>query len=501
MKRHGLYLLIYLTVVAVLLFVGFADRAYDDPFITYRYAWNLRSGHGFVYNTNERVQSTTTPLYTLLLALLSHLWRDLPRLSNLISAVSLAIGGFFVHRYCQSLERPVAGLAGAVLLPLSPLLVNTFGAETCFYTMLILGALTFYAQDRLGLAAGFAAAATLTRADGMLVAAVLGLDFLVRHRRVPWRPLLVYVVVTAPWYLFAWVYFGSPIPVTLSAKQHQGEMAISQSFVGGLLDLLRGRAAFPRYWLQGGLLILGIADTLFVRRRCSVIFFWGVLYIAAYAALGVSRYFWYYAPLVAASVTAIALGLEILYRWVGRLRLKSSWREVGVIVCLCLVAVPQAHALVRLRQYPDSRASIYREVGAWLDANTSQDASVGALEIGIIGYYARRRMVDFAGLIQPEVAHQMALETTYADTARWAVKRYQPDYLVLDPRAFPDLADSLTNTSCVALKTFQDARYGGELRVYRCEYGDLEQANPEAVAFGGLWAWPAAKAGHRLPNG
>ena len=62
----------------LLLFFAFSSWAYDDPFITFRYAQNLRAGLGFVYNPGERVLSTTTPLYTLLLTGLSFLWSDLP---------------------------------------------------------------------------------------------------------------------------------------------------------------------------------------------------------------------------------------------------------------------------------------------------------------------------------------------------------------------------------------------------------------------------------------
>src|SRR5688500_20409515 len=56
--------------LALWLFILFAFRGQpgDDPYITYRYATNLASGKGFVFNEGEHVQSTTTPLFTLMLA-------------------------------------------------------------------------------------------------------------------------------------------------------------------------------------------------------------------------------------------------------------------------------------------------------------------------------------------------------------------------------------------------------------------------------------------------
>ena len=41
---------------------------YDDSYITYRYALNLATGKGLVFNTYERVNSASSFLYTLLLA-------------------------------------------------------------------------------------------------------------------------------------------------------------------------------------------------------------------------------------------------------------------------------------------------------------------------------------------------------------------------------------------------------------------------------------------------
>src|SRR5215211_293852 len=57
--------------VFALAFDGFLP---DDSYITYRYAHNLLTGRGFVYNPGEHVLSTTTPLYALILALFGTVW-------------------------------------------------------------------------------------------------------------------------------------------------------------------------------------------------------------------------------------------------------------------------------------------------------------------------------------------------------------------------------------------------------------------------------------------
>src|SRR5262245_3913264 len=75
-------------LVALVLFWLFGERGYDDPYITYRYAADLARGAGFVYNQGERLLSTTTPLYTLILAGARLAGADIPPASNAISCAS-----------------------------------------------------------------------------------------------------------------------------------------------------------------------------------------------------------------------------------------------------------------------------------------------------------------------------------------------------------------------------------------------------------------------------
>lgn len=404
------------------------------------------------------------------MAALSHFWGSLPHLSNLISAISLGLGGLFLYRIGEHWGAPVAGIVAAALSPFFPLMVRTFGAETCFYVMLCLGAFACYASERFGAAMILAALATLTRTDGVLVAGLLGAHLLVVQRRIRWRLVALYSLVIAPWYLFSWVRYGSPFPVTLAAKQHQGQMAISDSFAQGFVNLLRGYGGHPAYWVHGALALLGLSYASVRARQWLPFLTWGVVYFVAYTLLGVSRYFWYYAPLVPVILVATGLGVAAIKLSLPA-RLLRGWRGPALLMSLLVVLLwPQVRAIRHARQYPDQRVDVYREVGTWVSQNTPEDASVGTLEVGIIGYYAQRRLVGFAGLIQPEVALQMDRDTTYEDTARWAVREYRPDYLVLGTGWFPSLMEKDVTEHCEPVRAFTSDRYQGELVVYRCQW-------------------------------
>jgi hypothetical protein len=110
-------------------------------------------------------------------------------------------------------------------------------------------------------------------------------------------------------------------------------------------------------------------------------------------------------------------------------------------------------------------------VGTWLRANTPQDASVGMLEVGIIGYYAQRRVIDFAGLIQPEVARQITRETHYEQIAQWATEHYRPNYIVLHEGFALNLEQTYLAQHCHLAQHFAgaDYGYGTNVNVFRCE--------------------------------
>lgn len=487
-KAFGLPILwvaVYVGLVTGAIYLIGYHWAYDDPFITYRYAQNIAHGLGMVYNPAQRVLSTTSPLFAIFLAAGSFLWSDLPHLANLSGAFSLALGGLFLFDLAHAWKTPEVGWVGLILYPANPLLVSTLGSEVPLYLAFCLGAFAFYARKRYLPAAVLSGLAVLTRPDGVLVPVLLGIDYLVRQRdNIPWKAILAFLAITLPWLAFAWIYFGSPLPVTLGAKQHQGSLVISQGFIPGFINLLESYARIWPYWLAAGLCLLGIFTLFAYARRWLLFFSWTLLYFAAYASLGVSSYFWYYAPLVPGFAVAAGLGITILTRTIPGQTPKTagppgklSWKLPGWIsraaaaALLTAIFLAQGKELLQLRSQVNPKVRIYQAAGEWLEANTPPNAAVGTQEVGIIGYYSQRPMVDFAGLIQPEVATQLTPNTTYDDAALWAVQHYHPGYLILQEGGFPVLQQGYARQNCRMIKSLDGKpyRYPGNLDIYACQ--------------------------------
>ena len=456
----------------------FWGHVYDDPFITYRYARNLAQGAGFIYNPGERVLSTSTPLFTLLLAAGFPLWPNLPHLANLIGAFSLGLGGFFLWNLGCTWGMGLERWALLLLYPTFPLVTGTLGSETPLYLALCLGAFAAYARENQLLAAALSALAVLTRLDGVLIPIVLSFYHVLKKHRLPsWKAVAIFGCLTLPWFVFAWIYFGHPLPITLFTKHHQGSLAVSQHFLPGIMTITGWYAKNLYFQLEIVLSIIGLAFVIWWKRQWLPLLAWTAVYSLAYQTLGVSRYFWYYAPLIPVFIILVTLGLAFLTHIKDspllsvRLPALENFSRLSLIAISMLLVFSQAQASWLARDQNSLIFPFYRSIGEWLNANTPPDARIGMLEVGIIGYYAQRPVIDFAGLIQPDVAAQMNPSTTYQDAALWAMQQYQPEYIALHTNAFPDLEKGYIAQNCLLVKVFPGQPYGysTDMHIYSCQ--------------------------------
>ncbi|NCC36695.1 MAG: DUF2029 domain-containing protein, partial [Chloroflexia bacterium] len=381
--------------------------------------------------------STTAPLYALLLVPFALVGADLPLVSNLIGTLSLGAGSVALWRMGRMEGMPVAGVAAALLFPLTPLLINTLGAETLLFLALVLWGFEASWRERPWLAGVLLAAATLTRADAGLAVVMAGAILL---RRSGVRPALTFGAVVAlttlPFVAAAWWYFGSPLPATLGAKQSQADIPGGRSYLAGLVLRLGSLWNWMPWRPFAVLIVIGCVQALWKRGPLALVAGWSLAHALAYSLLGVTDYFWYFGPVMTGLTILGALGIQLL----ADLGERVGGRRTGLSIAtgLIVLALASYGSIVNLTaRNPDLRIPAYRAAGEWLAANTEPDARVGTLEIGVIGYYSQRHMIDFAGLIQPEVNAIFREGGGYRDAALAALAHHQPAYVVNHEEAFP----------------------------------------------------------------
>jgi len=147
---------------------------YDDAFITLRYARNFAEGHGFVYNPGETVLGTSSPLYGLTIGLLARVTGADPLLfANWVSALSLAVAGWYAFRLVAADFDLFAASVVAISVVINPFLVSTWGGEWLVAIAAMAAGFFYYRASSMMASAVAFSIAVLLRAEAILGAALV----------------------------------------------------------------------------------------------------------------------------------------------------------------------------------------------------------------------------------------------------------------------------------------------------------------------------------------
>lgn len=379
-----------------------SHRTAEDALITLRYAENLAAGRGFAYNPREHVLGTTTPLYTLLLAVGAWLFGAGEPAILFGKSLNILADGATCLLLCVWLRRcdyAGAGLLAAALFAVDVRAINWDSSlmETGLVTLACIAAITAftYRRDRHCIVA--VALLCLLRFDGLLLAIILGVCITVRRTSRKWEPAALFLAITLPWTVFATAYFGSPLPTSVQAK-----FIIYPRFAPGLFphfgefvsQMAGGRAGMAVLVL----FLIGLAFVIRSRLRILVpATIWLLAYMALFATSKLMLFGWYLVPplpvyLAIASVGAMELGRKAAVFRVAMPLLLVLWTAT---------AIPSTAR--RLTDIQDREDLMRKTVGEWIAVHTPAGETVMVESIGYIGYYSRRPILDAAGLVSPEV--------------------------------------------------------------------------------------------------
>jgi hypothetical protein len=444
-------------------------RTIDDAYITYRYARNIVEGVGMVYNPGQPVLGTTTPLYTLLMAVLAAGLRSgaYPAISAVLNALADGATAALLYRLARrTLDHPLPGALLGLLWAISPMSV-TFaigGMETSVSILLMVGAFSMYLDDRTAWAFGLAALATLARPDALIWVGLLGAATTIRLwrerrdrpalARLPWAEIAVYLGILAPWLIYATATYGSPMPRSVAAKQvayqlpptlalerllqHYATPFFEQETFG-VLSIRVGACVYPGLAAWGGLRLARNA-----RNLPLVIYPW--LYFVTFAAANPLIFRWYLAPPLPFYFLCILAGVwGVLTALADKARVRLL--RIGLVLAVGTLWV--ATSLNAWTLHPDHGPDrpapkmawhklelLYEQVGRELADEAGPETVVAAHDIGAVGYYSRARLLDTLGLVSPEASAYYPLDPALLATTGTAVPpdliiAQQPDYVVI----------------------------------------------------------------------
>jgi len=453
-------------VAAELVFAVCADHIWEDYFITVKHSINLCKGNGLTYHPGTRVHGFTSPLGVLLPAACYALTgteahRPALWLFRVFCIGAYAGGLYLLLRGLQQSRQKRYSLAVftvAVLYCLDPKLMmfTINGMETAFMLLFTAAAVWTLASgvSKHSVALGIAWAGMMwTRPDSFVYIGAMGLA-LVLFTRGPRKELLIAMskaaaVCTAiylPWFVWAWMYYGTPVPHTVTAKSTAAFAFIE------LLKRMRmfpGRCCgvfLPAYAEYGNWRpflvfagLLGFVSSFYwlvpygdlLGRRCSFVAFCGILYLTL-----IPRCFpWYYPTVHLLALPALAAAVSRLCSYALRSGSPTTMTRAvrglvaGIVAAQILVvwiAVPGTKAAFETNEWGHRR-----KIGLWLKEHAAPGDRVFLECVGYIGFFSQLHMLDYPGLVSPEVVEA---RRNVGDNMAAAGMMLRPEWMVLRPQ-------------------------------------------------------------------
>lgn len=398
--------------IIALFFLG--RFAFDDLYISFRYAEHLASGNGLTWNIGRApVEGYTNFLLVLVLAVFHLLDLD-PLTSVQLFNITLTIGSaIFLARLALGFypEKNAQAAKAAVILTTIAYCVNPFvwqnalsGLETSLFTFLLLLSLSLLAkaeEEKANYLPGFIAAtlAMLARPDGVLLgllATVVFFSASSRRSKVLVASLLGFVLPTILYELWRISYFGAPLPNTYYVK------------VTNALNVFAGRSYVTSFYKVEFLLVLmAIAGAWKLRR--SPVLATAVLWI-----LGLSVFYviptpiqgFYYRFLFSVLTLLTAIGIGALVRFAYGQKENYRWAMLTVGVCGHLLINWRAAKGEEIQAVIPEATAMYEEMGEMLRTLPGADSiSFAYQDAGVVPYYSKIEHYDLVGLNDRAIAH------------------------------------------------------------------------------------------------
>jgi len=464
-------------------FAAYTEHAWEDWYITYRASKNLALGNGLVFTVGERVHSFTSPLGTLLPAVLNFLTANRSDdlvlwLFRTINCCLLGFSAMMLMRMANRLNMlilPTVMMCGLFALDAKIIDFSINGQETALMmfflvaTIYTLSVSTRHAAIKLGMAWG---GLMWTRPDSIVYIGGLALGYLLFNPVTPGSKSRVEIVklfgkaglttfiIYLPWTLWTWYYYATPIPHTITAKgllhNNLGTAQLTRILLFPYKTFFDASSVIntflPSYFELGGwpgtyIYAYGVFALLCtyywclpfvppVGRALSFAAFLGHLYLTTVAP---TIYPWYIPSVTLLSILVTGHLAQQVNTLCASAQHRIFRNVVPVLWAGAVTVLVGSLSLTLATAYQMKLQQILiennnrKQIGLWLKENAASPKDTVFLEcLGYIGFYSQLKMLDFPGMSSPEVVRTR--RTLHTNNYAPLIASLRPDWLVLRPQ-------------------------------------------------------------------
>lgn len=487
-QRSDLFLLVA-AMLAVVFYVATANGGFplDDSWIHQVYGRNLALSGTWAFVPGVPSAASTSPMYTVLLAIGYKLGIAFKLWTYGLGVLALWISGILSGRMCERLlpKQPFIRILGGLTIILAWHLVwaAASGMETMLFSMwtLVLIAIGWRELDARstrpvdvalrGAVFGVSAAlATITRPEGVALAGLIGGVILVTQPQKSWRIFMMwavgasvaYLVAISPYFALNVHLTGGLLPDTAAAKQAENAPLLLESYPSRVVRMLLPLVAGVQLFFVPGVVFFVVEQVRGIRSNKRVLLYvvpvlWSLGLVALYAAR-LPAYYQHGRYVIPALPAFIFIGV------VGTLQMLSAARKsvTGRVLTRSLAI----SLLLGLTYFFVQGATVYgRDVkiideemvasANWIKDNIPPDEMLAIHDIGAVGYFAPRRILDLAGLVSPEIVPFILDQAKLWDWLQQKNARYLmafPDQIPSDDVNDPHLCPIFTTGGQAAVQ-------------------------------------------------
>ena len=416
-NNQSIFLITLFGLVASRIIGAFVLPVFDDAFITFRYAENLASGIGFVYNAGENVLGVTTPLFALIVSVFSLTGINVPIAIIAFNIQSDCIFLWLIYRISEKYSFPNAFPFFALLFSISPIITRvTVGAmEMNLFALASFASIYFFCEGRKTTSVIIATIAYFLRPESAILVILLVIYEYFSSNKINSVKLAIIslTILVVPFSVMYGVY-GGFIPQSITSKSGLSTPAfsvISEFFFRDFVGIL----AFP-------LALVGIFTSFKKNQFLKLLSIWATIYFIAY--LFARPHVWPWYPHIFRIVVLLfaALAFDYLITIFNKKNISIPIQKVAIVNSL----IPIIFWIVVLINFGTSpvQKNVYSKLENWCKGKGLETKKILANDIGIIGYYSKANIFDTQGLRSPRALKYKTFEQMIVSE--------NPDYLFIN---------------------------------------------------------------------
>lgn len=434
---------------------GYNSFQLDDGWIHLTFAKNLSEYFSFSYYKNEMVTAgSTSPLYTIILAFGFFITGNEMILSYFIGVLFFALAAFVIFRLCMHDFKKdlLASLvcAGIFILDRNMNFISLSGMETTMYVfILLLGAYLYKTKKTYSLAV-ILGLVIWSRPDGVAFIAAVAVDMTIAllyfkneeikkvYNKVTLIKMsLIFFVIAGAYFLMNYIIAGTLFPNTYAAKiAYFSDIEKKFSYITEKVYPFFSNLSYS--FLTVGFFFAVIKSFYDLAKKITsenlfyVLFFIFFLSLYMIKLPEINRFGRYIMPLIPFFILISISGYREILILINKFLKNAFITRLAFIIFAGVVFYQSFNAYETFKIfYAEQCKYIYdRQVktAMWLKENTEENDILGVHDIGAIGFYSGRKIIDVAGLITPYLNARLT-EKDYSNIMREYLQEQDVSYI------------------------------------------------------------------------